>query len=180
MMNLGNVKSWSIPQGVVKKVVSGSITLWEKLKNLVKTSIDTDGSIFNGVGYMNRYRVRSSGAVGSADYCSATGYIPVKASDIIYLTQTLDADYDFTKSITGNCIHYSGDGFTSLGSFTGAKDYYGICNASNSVVTKNGTIFSVTVPNNASIKYVRISMAGNYSDGRHGEYMIVTVNEEIK
>ena len=182
MINFSTLNSLVIPQGEVVKITSNNIVLWEKaasIKNWVKYSIDTNGNIFNGTGYMNRYRIRSSGELGEYDYASATGYIPVKAGDIIYLTETLDPTFDFTFSDNGNCIHYAGDGFASLGSFTGKKSYYGICNASNSIVTKNGTIFSVTVPNNDSIKYVRISMMGKNIDGRHGAYMIVTVNEEI-
>ena len=55
--------------------------------NQIPISTDTDGSIFNSVGYKQNYRINSSGDVvasgGIAADCFATGFIPVKGGDII-------------------------------------------------------------------------------------------------
>ena len=54
----------------------------QKYTNQVPTSIDTDGSVFNGVGYVGRTRLSSSGATKKdADFVTTTGYIPAKAND---------------------------------------------------------------------------------------------------
>lgn len=54
--------------------------------NWIPKSIDTDGSIYNdGLGYKNNYRISSTtgGETSQAGY-ACTGFIPVKANDIIY------------------------------------------------------------------------------------------------
>ncbi len=56
-----------------------------EMVNLVPTSTDTDGSIYNGTGYKDNARLSSSGGVsGTAQTGSVvTGFIPVGAKDII-------------------------------------------------------------------------------------------------
>jgi hypothetical protein len=76
-----------------------------------------------------------------------------------------------------NCIHYSGEGFVSLGSFTAQPAYYGICNSGNAVVTGSDGVYQHTVPDHADIRYVRMSLHGS---GTHGADLVVTVNEEIE
>lgn len=159
------------------------VLLWEKplrYKNYIMTSIDTDGSIFNGCGYICGYRVRSSGAVGAENYSAATGYIPVKAGDTIMFTAGVFGNWGKSATVR-DCIHYADDNFNALGSFTTQPAHYGICTAANSVVTEvEDNIWSVVVPDNDAICYIRISMSGTYEDSRHGADFIVTVNEEIK
>lgn len=60
---------------------SGTVTY----TNLVPTSTDTDGSIYNGTGYKDGVRLSSSGGVSSETQPSATttGFIPFKNTDII-------------------------------------------------------------------------------------------------
>lgn len=159
------------------------VLLWKKTvryKNCVITSIDTDGSIFNGCGYICGYRVRSSGNLGAVNYAAATGYISVKPGDRILFTAGQYGNWGSSLSAR-DCILYSDENFNVLGSFTVQPAYYGICTAENSVVTEvEEKIWSVVVPDNADIRYVRLSMSGTYADGRHGADFIVTVNEEIK
>lgn len=52
--------------------------------NLIPTSIDTDGTIFNGVGYKTGYRISSSGSISVSDMC-ITGFIDVEANQTIRL-----------------------------------------------------------------------------------------------
>ena len=54
--------------------------------NLITISIDTDGSIFNGKGWMENKRLNSSGAVadvGSYGYTGVTGFIPISDGDVL-------------------------------------------------------------------------------------------------
>lgn len=174
-MDFQTVKKISIPEGNVKSITekSSGAVLWKAgYQNLVPTSIDTDGSIFNGCGYKNGYRVRSSGAVAGVENAAATGYIPVKAGDTLRLRGG-----DWGKPVTNNCVHYSGEGFASLGSFTPQPAYYGICTSQNAVMTEVDGVYTHVVPNDADIRYVRISMYGVGIDGKN---LVVTVNEEIK
>ena len=151
---------------------NGGTLLWKAgYQNLVPTSIDTDGSIFNGCGYKNGYRVRSSGALGVWENAACTGNIAVKAGDLLRFKGG-----DWSVASLENCIHYSGEGFVSLGSFTPQPAYYGFCTSENAVVTESEGAYIHKVPNNTDIRYVRLSLYGN---GTHGANLIVTVNEEI-
>lgn len=89
-------KSISIPEGVVTKIEDGNgVVLWKKdvepagPVNLVPLAIDTDGSAYNGgKGYIDGYRINSSGnQVGYAG-TALTGYMPcagISDADTIYI-----------------------------------------------------------------------------------------------
>lgn len=53
--------------------------------NQIPISTDTDGSVFNGVGYQSGYRLSSSGALSAYAGLYVTGFIPVKYLDLVYL-----------------------------------------------------------------------------------------------
>ena len=85
-MNFANVKSITIPEGVVTKIVAAGVTLWEAVsyKNLMPTSIDSSGAIYNGTGWKYGYRLSSSkGTETAASYHTITGFMPAKAGDVI-------------------------------------------------------------------------------------------------
>lgn len=48
----------------------------EVSENLVPTSIDTDGSIFSGTGYVTGYRLNSSGGTTALEGAITSGYVP--------------------------------------------------------------------------------------------------------
>lgn len=75
-----------------------------------------------------------------------------------------------------NCIHYSGEGFASLGSFTPQPAYYGFCTSENAVVTEADGVYTHKVPNYSDIWFVRSAV---YGVNIHGKDLVVTVNEEI-
>lgn len=84
MSVFSNVKSITIPEGAVTKIEVSGKTLWqveaegtEPLKgNLVPLSIDTDGSIYNGTGYADGYRISSNGAIKTQTGTALTGFMP--------------------------------------------------------------------------------------------------------
>lgn len=184
-----NLQALKIPQGDVVKIETNGVVLWELVtesyKNWLKYAIDTDGTIFDGLGYQKGYRISSSGVTKTTTYGSVTGYIPVKANDIIRFADdsNLIAWNDSTANTTAQCVGYYNSKFEFLGVFTLQPAYYGICNAGNSAV--NGKValgegmITLTVPNNANIAYMRLGVATVHSDGTGIENLIVTVNEEI-
>ena len=87
-----NTKALAIPEGDVVKVECNGSVIWKKpseakwSENLVPTSVDTDGSIFNGKGYKDESRLNSSGAVTGQAESTATGFIEAKKGDTFQIT----------------------------------------------------------------------------------------------
>ena len=96
--------------------------------NLVPTSTDTDGSIYNGVGYKENVRLSSSGGMSSSSQNGSvtTGFMPYTALGIIrikgatlpissaehYYVHFYDANKNFLYGADDNTIH-SGSGASS-------------------------------------------------------------------
>lgn len=144
--------------------------------NQVPISIDTDGSVFNGVGYVGKTRLSSSGVTKADNYISTTGYIPAQSGAII----RVPSDY-FTTGSCYVCAYNSNFEFISA---VNAEGYY-----NGGTVEKDGDITKVTLLDNNDIAYIRVSETWTNSDPYFGESadptqgpcerMIVTVNEEI-
>lgn len=144
--------------------------------NLLPLAIDTDGSIFNGSGYITGYRLNSSGAVKEitesyydAAVC-ATGFIPCQAGDIIRL-QGMVIDPADTQAGSYN-IHVYNSSFASVG-FT---NWAILSNNATVTTDENGYISSITLNStlgSSEVAYMRLSAKNITADS------IVTVNEEI-
>ena len=175
-----NTKALKIPEGDVVKIECGGNVIWElpsSYKNWVPFSINTDGSVYNGTGYKDGYRLSSSGVEKAGDkYMSVTGYIPAKGGDVIRI---------------GGISWYSGSGnaqnylcaydssFKFLGAIYGQSGgaYTEVIHSSYELTPELSTI---TLKNNASIAYIRVNCRDNTNiNGITGADMIVTVNEEI-
>lgn len=187
MIDFSAVKAVTIPEGVVKKIVSAGVTLWQAITytNQVPLSTDTDGSIYNGVGYKDNVRLSSSGGVSSSAQAGSTttGFIPINgAVDVIRLkgVQWVSVPndghhylnyYDSNKTFVG----YMSSGMYNQGAsyshiFTATRDENGVetIEWNNEYGTTNSLLQNVR-----SASYVRITAKGSGAD------MIVTVNEEI-
>lgn len=88
-MDLSLVKAIEIAEGIVAKIVSGGVTVWQMaaktVTNLLPLATDTDRkSIFDGLGYMAGARLSSTGnvAMSSIQMC-ASGFIPAVAGDVV-------------------------------------------------------------------------------------------------
>lgn len=92
--------------GTVDESPSGEVT-----DNLVPTSIDTDGSIYNGVGYQQGYRLNSSGSTSVLEGAIVSGYIPY-AGEIICIGGSAAA----TAGTVGNYISLYDSSFNWLNS----------------------------------------------------------------
>lgn len=146
--------------------------------NKVPTSIDTDGSVLNGVGYVGQTRLSSSGATKSNNYTTTTGFISAKANDVIRIAGGL-----FSSGGDYVCTYDSN--FSFLTALNGTSGYGG------GTIDSTGEYPAITLPDNASIAYIRVSSTWSGAcDGWNDaseeerlqgpcERLIVTVNEEI-
>ena len=181
-MNLNNMKTISIDTIGMKSISINGVEIWREpasYTNLVPTSTDTDGSIFNGVGYKDDVRLSSSGSVsGSAQAGSATtGFMPYSKGGIVRLKGGIWAG--ISASVGHYYIHaYNASkgflaGMAASDSFAGNVATY---DATTGVTTFD---FSGLTTSNSirqafeKATYFRLNAKGAGAD------LIVTVNEEI-
>ena len=157
MINFGDIKEATIPEG--------EITAIRVLTNLVDTSIDTDGSIYEGCGYLDGYRLSSSGAIKEyiSDYfeSTVTGFISVNKADVVYI----DNCYWFAEDSAMSYICAYDSNFNFIGADTSAW-----VNTSNSYGTKfvdhaTGDIrhTKIVLKYTDNLAYIRVSCAPHIS-----------------
>ena len=175
-MDFSTLKAMSIPQSEVVKIEVNGVVVWEmpsSYKNWVPYSINADGTIYNnGLGYKEKYRLRSGGAEGAADRVVITGFIPLKIGDTLRISPA------FNGGNTWNTLNFYDSSFTHLGQVTDSGSYYGICNSSYKTSVINGvSTLTLTSTHNSTIAWVRIGH--DLERLLTGANVIVTVNEEI-
>ena len=143
--------------GYVASISPGGTPLF---KNWLPLAIDSDGSIFNGVGYKDGYRLNTAGAViqDTSGTVSVTGFIPCKLGDIVRIKGA-------TKGASNYISQYKSD-FTKYG-----NQYYW----TNLTEQSDGTfVFDTNAVGTfqTTTAYVRFSF-GTFNNA------IITVNEEI-
>lgn len=148
--------------------------------NQIPISTDTDGTIFNGIGYKQGYRLNSSGNV--ADVASGgvstdwfvTGFIPVKGGDIIRFSGA----YVEGGSGAVNNRYYDSSKVAGRPAFTpyvfvhnleSTKSAFKACDYNEN----EQRLYSFTLKDNVEAGYMRFTLLGNGSDA------VITVNEEI-
>lgn len=156
-----------------------------KYTNQVPISTDKDGNIYNGIGYQNNTRVKSSGAVvtDSAGNSFTTGFIPCKSGDVIrfsgHYIEGADGALNTTFYAQDKATR-AGYGFTPYSwknaSSTGVEANY----SPYEYDATNSRVLWFTVPQKASgyqdIAYVQFTLV---SSGGNGNGVVITVNEEI-
>ena len=186
-MDFSTVKKLTIPEGEVIKITSGNNVLWEAITftNQVPISTDTDGSIFNGVGYKENVRLSSSGGIsGSAQNGSVTtGFIPFPNGDKTVIrmkgVEWKDATTNYKGHYYINCYDANKKfldylAAAELGSYahivTATRDSNGIetVKFSETYGTSN-----TKLQNFRNASFIRITAYGKGAD------MIVTIDEEI-
>ena len=144
--------------------------------NLVPLSIDTNGNVYNGTGYMDGYRLNSSGAVVAAEGCTHTGYIPYVADSVIRSKGSTAG----SASAAGQYITFYDSNFTlvaleSLGTATSgdrANGTYVTGDDGYDIFTFD--CYTVQDTQETAFAYFRISHASC-----NGNNLIITINEEI-
>lgn len=175
MIDFSTVKSVTIPEGKVKQITKDGVVLWKGgYKNQVPISLDTDGSIYNGIGYKDGYRLSSSGAEKTSDYSTVTGYIPVTGGEVIRINFPW---HSTTSALNYICAYDASFGFLYAGNSDGN---YSSASIFSSVV-QDGDVTVITLKNVANMAYIRLSYYGG-ADGNlnvTGADLIVTLDEEI-
>lgn len=183
-----DITSTAYSGGVVNiSAVTGDVTITVTAKvkvaytNLLPISTDTDGSIYNGTGWLGSKRISgSSGTIKDATYAAASGFMPVSAGNTVRMkyigsSNVWDAQ---DKTAASNIVAYYKSDKTWLGSVSIQPAQYGICKNTDipTGTIVDGGIVTAIVPNNSDIALMRISCA-SHNDSLDG--LIVTVNEEI-
>lgn len=69
--------------------------------NQIPISTDTDGSVYNGVGYQAGYRLGSGGTPSAESSSYITGFIPCKVGDVVRM-KNITFQYGMTSGLTSN------------------------------------------------------------------------------
>ena len=190
-MDFSAFKKLTIGGVELKRLLINGIQVWKAITytNQVPISTDTDGSIFNGVGYKENVRLGSSGGISSSAQNGSvtTGFIPFPSSDATVIrmkgVEWVNAQptygghfyvifYDENKKTVDSSNHYfssPADEITHIVTIT--RDENGV---ETFVFNQNyGTSNSLLQNIRKKAKYIRITARGKGAD------MIVTINEEI-
>ena len=146
--------------------------------NRVLTSVDTDGSIYNGTGYKDDSRLSTtSGTVKDLENGTVTGFIEVDgsiANTIRIAGYTWIADHDYNM----------------ICAYTADQTFIGAVTAKNGGTSTTGTVIfdslsgddalaTVVIKSGLNIKYIRVGYYDAANADVTGANLIVTVNEEI-
>lgn len=184
-MDFTKLKKLTIGGVELVKLFLGGVQVWamKTFTNQVPISTDTDGSIFNKVGYKDNVRLSSSGGIsGSAQNGSVTtGFIPFKVTDVMRL-----GSVEWKNATANYGGHYYFNYYDSNKKFLDYLSSESHATYSHVVtVTLDGNGVETVVWNHdygttnsllnnvRKAAYVRITARGKGAD------MIVTINEEI-
>ena len=178
MFRKGTIK---IPQvtGNIEIIVVG-VNATPTYTNLVPTSINSDGSIFNGTGYKDGYRLNSSGTETAQAGSSVTGFIPFSIGDTLRIGGE-GVLWNSEDTALKAYIYAYDSNFQKLTYQQCVINIYGKIQKVNGVYTytlgEQAEIISGTGGNtiiaNKSTAYIRVSAVCN------GENLIITKNQEI-
>ena len=181
MMDFSAIKKLTIGGVALKQLFINGIQVWKSFTNQVPISTDTDGSIFNGVGYKENVRLSSSGGISSSAQNGSvtTGFIPAARDDVVRIKGATWSRvggqhyyYNFYDSAKKLLLAYSADSFAG-GDWVGVSVTY---DAETGVTTfdfRNVTTTSSWYNQTKNTAFIRINAKGKGAD------LIVTVNEEI-
>lgn len=167
-INISNVTGNIVITAVATAISSGTYT------NQIPISTDTDGSIYNGVGYKSGYYISSSGgALSSRSGSYVTGFIPCKIGDVVHL-QNVNFDSDASDKSYHRVAFYDSNK-TYIGLFNGQSIAVPDSSVQNSdgVWTQFGIKASMGGVDYSSAAYFRLCCSGI------DDTSIITINEEI-
>ena len=167
-------KVYVLPDGYIYAYAK---SVKEAYKNQIPISIDTDGTVYNVIGYKDGARLSSSLAESTLSNAFLTGYIPVKIGDVIRFNGNYFKSDATNASSMNNALYDSS--FTKISGF--AMSAVNTIGAVSDIVTNDeGYITQFTINPNwtyydnwSDVAYIRLTLIGS------GENAIVTVNEEI-
>jgi hypothetical protein len=131
-----------------------------EIVNQIPISTDTDGTIYNNVGYKTNTRINSGGLAVDAPGVSVTGFIPVKKGDKVY--------------VKGLYVTGDNTGYTQIAVYNAAKTtriaFYA---PTNSYISEGNGVYSHTITED-NAAFIRASVY-KIMDGSE----IVTINQPI-
>ena len=151
--------------------------------NQLAIATDEDGSIYNGVGYLNGYRLNSSGNV--VEYgtypSSVTGFIPIKQGDVVRFKNAV-LQKASTQSGSCNSVFYDADKNQLLKTTVYADTNWDAVFNVDTQFDENNIMTQFTVATTRSehvdkfpkIAYMRLTLTDVCT-----EDSVITVNEEI-
>lgn len=136
--------------------------------NQLPISTDTDGSVFNGIGYKLGYRIDSSGGLAESEPTYTTGFIPCSSGDVIRFK-------NYPVNSTNNSVKNLRIGFYDANKSKVITPYWSAIIADeNTVIDENNDVQSIVVSTyDTPVAFVRFSNFNTYSNS------VITVNEEI-
>lgn len=176
-MNYSKTKEVKLRNLGVAKILLGTKVLWEKIKfvNQIPLSINADGTIYNGKGYKEDYRIRSGGLEVAQSSACCTGFIPLKNGDTLRIYPA------FIGNNTDNAINFADSSFTNIGQITDSGSGYGICEGKVSTYKTSvvGGVSTLTLgsKHDGRIAYVRVT---NFTKNVPAKDFIISVNQEIE
>ena len=132
---------------------------------------DSIYKIYNDCGYMNGYRLSSSGVTKAHDYSTVTGYISAVGGDIIRIG---GIPWHNNAEINYLCAYDSS--FNYIGGIYGISGKY-YTTQIHSAYEVSDELSTITLADLSDIAYIRVSC--HNTQVPDGANMIVTVNEEI-
>jgi len=150
----GNISIEEVTGDIVITAVAKEAVV--EIVNLIPTSVDTDGTIYNGIGYKTNTRIRGTGATEAYNGASCTGFIKANTGDMVYI-----------KGITSNTA-----GLSKVHCYNASKTSINAIGFSELTNEGNG-VYSCTITLE-NTEYIRVASA-HIMDGSE----IVTVNRSI-
>ena len=166
------------------KSTSGELEPPSGPTNLVPTSIDENGNVFNGKGYMDGYRMNSSGAAVTQSGSTVTGFMPctnadtIRATGLPFGTAALCSVYGYVSCFDANKAKLAS---VSMDTLDANKTASGITMVNSDGTYNKDSVTTLTFGGvSGAMAYIRISSSIDAKAGvQTGADLIVTINEEI-
>lgn len=137
--------------------------------DVLATAIDTDGTIFKGIGYTKSGYIATDGTFeDNATYYGCTGYIPIKNNQTLYADGMSFNTSNNSSRIVVYDSTFTKISHTNIGNLVGNKD-------ARAVYSEFENGFSIQIKSLPSAAYIRITIGRNdFSDSPR-----IAIDEEI-
>lgn len=168
----------TIPNVTGNIVITATATKIVSYTNLVPTSIDTSGAVYNGTGYKNGYCLNSSGGEsGDMGKFTVTGFIPYSSTKNKALRVGGSAQVNNYTDYGWRCSVYNSS-FTHLLTIA-FSGFTGHVSVSDGVLLVDD-LTQFNGFNSSDAKYIRVSCAtGTSAATVNGAGLVVTLDQEI-
>ena len=141
--------------------------------NQLALATDEDGALLNGCGYLDNARIRSVLAIGETDYSFVTGFIPVRAGDVLNFSGNV-FDPQHASAHNMHTVFYDADKkVVAQASMQESTETFLEMLETNEA----GYVTSMRVCEeleNKNLAYIRLTLIGS------GAQQIISINESLK